>query len=163
MWLIRVIQTRTLIGSSLRMLATHTSFSTTNTAQLPVPIPLHLLLCLASETVWGRVRYMAEVGKRGWNIKTGEVLGRERVMTNRHILQWEERGTEGKGGRESEKEEETKHLFNPAIKATAGACDLQPVTCVQTIPCVLYIPVLRPMPSHFYLSPHCQWCKTIPY
>lgn len=46
--------------------------------------------------------------------------------------------SEGKTGRGSEKEEETKHQFSPAIKATAGAYDLQPVTCVQTIPCVLY-------------------------
>lgn len=27
----------------------------------------------------------------------------------------------------------------------------------------LYIPTLRPMPSHFYLTPSQQWCKTIPY
>lgn len=62
-----------------------------------------------------------------------------------------------------EEEEETKHQSSPAIKATAGSCDLQPVTCVQTIPCVQYIPMQEPMPSHFYLSPYCQWCKTIPY
>lgn len=45
--------------------------------------------------------------------------------------------SEGKTGRGSE-EEETKHQFSPAIKATVGADDLQPVTCVQTIPRVLY-------------------------
>ncbi|GLD55429.1 glutamate receptor 3b [Lates japonicus] len=46
--------------------ATHTSFSTTNTAQLPVPIPPLFLFCLASETVWGRVGYIAEAV---WRIK----------------------------------------------------------------------------------------------
>lgn len=69
MWLIRVTVTRTLIGSSLRRLATHMSFNTTNTGQLPVPIPLLFLLCLASETVWGTVGYIVEVGKRAWNTK----------------------------------------------------------------------------------------------
>lgn len=68
-----------------------------------------------------------------------------------------------KRGRESEKEEGTKHCQNPTIKPTAGACDLQAVTCVQTIPRVPDTLVLRPMPSHFYLSPLCQRCKTIPY
>lgn len=64
MWLIRVALTGTLIGSSLRMLATHTSFSTTYTAQLPVPIPLLVLFCLASEIVRGTVGYIVEVGRR---------------------------------------------------------------------------------------------------
>lgn len=47
------------------MLATHTSFSTTNTAQLPVAVPLLFLFCLASEIVWGTVGYVVEVGRRG--------------------------------------------------------------------------------------------------
>lgn len=64
MWLIRVTLTRTLIGSSLRMLATHTSFSRTYTAQMPPPIPLFVLFCLASKTVRGTVGYIVEVGRR---------------------------------------------------------------------------------------------------
>lgn len=69
----------------------------------------------------------------GRNTNTEEVLRRRRGTDDK--LTYSLKAQKGNRGREN-KDEETKHLFSPAIKATAGACYLQPVTCVETIPSI---------------------------
>lgn len=106
MWLIRVALTRTLIGFSLRMLATHTSFSSTSTGQLLVSC-----LCLSSSAVW--------------NADKDNSCDDKKTLSN-------ERGQGPKEGGESEKEVQTQHQFPPPIKATQHADDLYPVWFPRT-------------------------------
>lgn len=156
MWLIRVTPTRTLLGFSLRMPATYTSFSTTNAAQLLVPIPLFFLFCFASEIVSGTVGCRAGLCRcLKHKQRRGQKQWWQRLFNERDIGLKERAKVRGRN--------KTKHKFDPAIKATACAGDLHPDTFVQTIPCVLYLPLLKPMPSHFCFFPYCQRCKTIPY
>lgn len=98
MWLIRVTLTRTLIGFSLRRLATHTSFSSTNTVQL-----LTLSVLLPSET-----------------------QTRRRAVANRHRIMREAKALK-KGGKREGGAEEKKAPFTLPIKATQCAGDLHPV------------------------------------
>lgn len=51
MWLIRVTLTGTLIGSSLQMLATHTSFSTSSSLRIDSQASLFFLSCLKVDAV----------------------------------------------------------------------------------------------------------------
>lgn len=106
MWLIRVTLTRTLIGFSLRILATHTSFSLTSTGQLLVSS-----LCLGSSAVW--------------NADEENSCDDKKTLSN-------ERGQGPKEGGESEKEVQTQHHFPPPIKATWHAGDLYPVWFPRT-------------------------------